>query len=209
MNRQSRYVLWGGFGLLLLVAVVVGFAVAGMSDDEAADGVAAVETAPAEALGTALPLFDGTAAGVGAVAPDIEARTNTGHEPVLFDMDDGTVRLVEFFAHWCPHCQNEVPRQTDWLAENQLPDGVEIVTISTAVDAGAPNYPPSSWFRREGWPLPVYVDSPDGAIARGYGLGGFPYYVLVDGSGTVVERGAGELTEEQFAALIARAGNVR
>jgi thiol-disulfide isomerase/thioredoxin len=206
MNRQSRYVLWGGFALLLLVAVIVGFAVAGTSDEDVAE---AVETATAESFGTPLPVFDGTDSGVGAVAPDIEAWTNTGEERVFFDMDDGTVRLVEFFAHWCPHCQNEVPRQTAWLAENRLPDGVEIVTISTGVDSGAPNYPPSAWLRREEWPLPVYVDSADGAIARGYGLGGFPYYVLVDGSGTVIERGAGELTEAQFAALIARAGGVR
>ena len=204
MNREPRFLLWGGVGLLIIAALVIGFAIAG-SDDE----TAGFETAFAETLGPPLSLHDGTALGTGETAPDISAQTNVSDARVRFDMDDGTVRVVEFFAHWCPHCQNEVPRQVEWLATNQLPAGVEIITVSTAVDSGAPNYPPAAWLRREKWPLPVYSDSADGAVARGYGLAGFPYYVLVDGSGTVVERGSGELTEAEFAALISRAADAR
>jgi thiol-disulfide isomerase/thioredoxin len=204
MNRELRLVLWGGLGLLAVAAVVIGFAIAG--DEE---GSAEFETAFAETLGDPLPSHDGSGSAIGETAPGFSVQTNLSDERLHFDVGDGTVRLVEFFAHWCPHCQAELPRQVDWLANNQLPSGVEIVTVSTAVDPGAPNYPPSSWFAREGWPLPVYVDSADGALARGYGLSGFPFYVLVDGSGKVVERGSGELTEEQFTALIARAADAR
>ena len=47
---------------------------------------------------------------IGYLAPSFKAQLNTGSEPVTIDPADGTVRLIGFFAHWCPHCQREVPR---------------------------------------------------------------------------------------------------
>ena len=38
-----------------------------------------------------------------------------------------------------------------------------------------------------------------------YGLSGFPFFVAVDSSGKVVERASGELTTQQFDALLAAA----
>ena len=122
--------------------------------------------------------------------------------------DDGTIRLIGFFAHWCPHCQREVPRVAQWLNENGLPNGVEVVAISTSVREGTPNYPPSEWFEAENWPTQVLVDSPEKTIAEAYGLTGFPFWVLVDGEGVVVHRSSGELTEEQFSYLVYLAGSL-
>ncbi len=204
MTGESRFVMLGGIALLVFAAVVIGVAIAGGGDG---DGIEAdpFEIGFAEAVGSPLPPFDRTLTGVGSVAPDIRTHTTLSDEQVFFEMADGTVRLVEFFVHSCPHCQREVTAQSEWLAANEVPDGVEILTISTGVNSGAPNYPPSVWFKREEWPLPVYVDSQFGAIATGYGMTSFPYYVLVDGDGIVVERSSGEMTAEEFSALIGRA----
>ena len=73
---------------------------------------------------------------------------------------------------------------------------------------GTPNYPPSEWFEAEQWPTQVLVDSSEKTIAEAFGLTGFPFWVLVDGEGTVVHRSSGELTEEQFAYLVYLAGTL-
>lgn len=156
------------------------------------------ETGSVEILGDPIPVN----ADIGAAAPAFKAQPNNSRQPIMVDPADGTVRLIGFFAHWCPHCQREVPRVAKWLAENGMPEEIEIIAISTAVREGAPNYPPSEWLIDENWPTQVLVDNEEGELATAYGLGGFPYWVLVDATGTAVHRSSGELTEEQFGYLI-------
>jgi len=156
------------------------------------------ETGPVEILGEPIPAN----AEIGAAAPAFKAQPNNSEEPIMVDPADGTVRLIGFFAHWCPHCQREVPRVAQWLAENGVPEEIEIIAISTAVREGAPNYPPSEWFIDENWPTQILVDSEESELATAYGLGGFPYWILVDATGTVMHRSSGELTEEQFGYLV-------
>jgi len=139
---------------------------------------------------------------IGYSAPSFKAQLNDGSELETIDPSDGTVRLIGFFAHWCPHCQREVPRVSKWLEENGVPTEIEILAISTAVREGTPNYPPSEWFIKERWPTNIFVDNEDNDLATAYGLAGFPYWVLVDATGTVVHRSSGELTEEQFGYLV-------
>tara|TARA_Y100000768_G_scaffold352108_1_gene303456 strand:+ start:362 stop:1129 length:768 start_codon:yes stop_codon:yes gene_type:complete len=139
---------------------------------------------------------------IGYLAPSFKAQLNEGSELVTVDPADGTVRLIGFFAHWCPHCQREVPRVSKWLEENGVPTEIEILAVSTAVREGTPNYPPSEWFIEARWPTDVFVDNQDNDLAAAYGLAGFPYWVLVDATGRVVHRSSGELTEEQFGYLV-------
>ena len=162
------------------------------------------ETGTVEIIGEALPPDES----VGHVAPGFKAQPNTSAEMIEIQPDDGIVRLIGFFAHWCPHCQREVPRVAQWLNENDLPNGVEVVAISTSVREGTPNYPPSEWFEAEKWPTQVLVDNTEKSIAEAYGLTGFPFWVLVDGDGTVVHRSSGELSEEQFGYLVYLAGTL-
>ena len=102
--------------------------------------------------------------------------------------------MIVFLAHWCPHCQAEVPRVTEWLGERTLPASVDLISVSTSVSPEQPNFPPSSWLSREGWPLPVIAD--DGTAAQAYGLASFPYWVFVDAEGLVLQRIGGELTTD-------------
>jgi thiol-disulfide isomerase/thioredoxin len=185
-------------GALLLVAVVVTIVLTSGGNDSPVAG--ATETAPAEAVGTPLPRFATITDAAGLAAPTIAASTIDGTRVQV--LDDGTARLYGFFAHWCPHCQREVPRTVAWLAEHDLPEGVEFVAISTGVDPSLDNYPPSAWFAREGWPLPVLVDSETGNLAKAFGLSGFPFWVAVDAEGKVVARQSGELDTAQFEALL-------
>ena len=139
---------------------------------------------------------------IGYLAPSFKAQLNSGSELVTIDPADGRVRLIGFFAHWCPHCQREVPRVSKWLEENGVPTEIEILAVSTAVREGTPNYPPSEWFTKERWPTDILVDNQDNDLAAAYGLAGFPYWVLIDATGRIVHRSSGELSEEQFGYLI-------
>ena len=160
------------------------------------------ESAPAvEVSGDALPQFESTEGdeAVGLAFPTL-AGTGLDGEPMTIG-GSGRPTLVMYVAHWCPHCQREVPVVQDWVDAGNLPEGVDLVTVSTSIDPSRPNYPPSAWLADEGWTAPTLVD-PDGSAAVAGGLTGYPYFVVVDADGNVVARTTGELTVDQLDQLV-------
>jgi len=131
---------------------------------------------------------------VGVVAPDL-IGTDFDGTPVAITAD-GTPRVVMFVAHWCGHCQAEIPAVKALIDEGAVPDGLEIVVVSTAVQDGEPNFPPQDWLEREEWPGPVMRDSPEFDALFAFGAGGFPFTVYLDGEHRVVARSAGQLPED-------------
>jgi len=148
-----------------------------------------------------LPIYastDGDPA-VGLPAPKIMGTDYDGNE-VVFE-PDGTPTAVVFLAHWCPHCQVEVPKVQAWLDAGGGVAGVQILSVTTSINSARDNYPPSEWLEREGWTSPVIRDDTDNTIHTAFGAGGFPYWVFLNGDGTVAARTTGELeiaTLEQF-----------
>lgn len=102
-------------------------------------------------------------------------------------------RIVVFLAHWCPHCQAEVPVIVELAADGRL-EGVQVDTIVTSTSEDLPNYPPSKWLKREDWPFkPVLVDDARSRGLIAFGGTNFPYFVFVASDGAVVGRWSGEL----------------
>ncbi|CAN5319516.1 hypothetical protein BH24ACT7_BH24ACT7_01910 [soil metagenome] len=129
---------------------------------------------------------------VGAPVPAVEGEDFDGNT-VSIDPTDGSPKAILFLAHWCPHCQAEVPRVQAWLDAGGGVEGVEIVSVLTSMNSSQPNYPPSEWMEREGWTSPMIRDGDGNEVLAAYGAGGFPYYVFADGDGNVVRRSSGEL----------------
>lgn len=191
----------------VVVAIVVAFVVAivaggGSSDDDVAPVTTpssavtaggAAESQPVVVDGTPLaPLVDPAAdPAVGAIPPAMSGASFDGSSIAVTPGQDGDVLLV-FLAHWCPHCNAEIPVLLDWQAEGLIPDGLSVVGISTAASADRPNYPPSAWISDKGWTWPVMADSPDQAAAAAYGVSGYPFMVIVGADGTVKGRTSGE-----------------
>lgn len=186
-----------------------------VSEDTVSEDTASGDTADASAealpdnpvIGVSLSQFTDEANddAVGQPAPDLDGVSLKG-DRIEIDQADGRGKIFGFFAHWCPHCQAEVPLLVDYLETNRLPENVDFHAISTAVDESRDNYPPIDWFDTENWPFPVLDDSQMSAIAAGFGLSAFPFFVVVDGDGAVVQRIAGGLPDEAaIAALIALA----
>ena len=193
--------LFAGVIGIVIFAIVLGFFLSGDSEDYSED----IEVASVTLSGWPLPVFQGSPdQAIGARAPAISTKT-TLDETVKLNPADGIARVIGFFAHWCPHCQREIPRITAWLDEKNLPNRVEVIIISSAVDSTAPNYPPSAWLRREGWQGPILVDNAATDIATGYGLSGFPYWVVLGGEGKVITRTHGALSDAEFSSLVDQA----
>lgn len=199
-------VLWIAIAAVVVVAAVIGIAVAATGGGDGGDDVA-TETGGVETIGDALPLLTdpGNDPAVGMEAPFVSAATFDG-ERVTIDGENGA-RVYGFFAHWCPVCQRELPTVVDHIETTGLPDDVEFWAVSTGVDSSQGNYPPSEWFEREGYDLPVLLDSADSRLASAYGLGSYPYFVVVNDANEVVFRISGELTSAQFGELFGIAQN--
>lgn len=184
---------------LALVAGAFAVAFVLISDES---GPELTETAPVDIAGEALgPIPDDPAQDPARGQPAPQATgINFQDEPVDLLADDGGT-IVVFLAHWCPHCQREVPRIVDHLGQD-LPDDVRLVGVVTATDRSQGNYPPSDWLEREDWPFDVVVDSEDGQLAQAYGLQSYPTFVVVGDDGAVRTRGSGELSTEALDALV-------
>lgn len=161
------------------------------SPGASASAGAVVPEGPPTITGTALPTFTGTLPdpAKGLAAPVVAGHDYSG-APVSI-APSGRVTMVVFAAHWCPHCQREIPVIQTWVNGGGLPADVDIVTVSTGIEPTAPNYPPEAWFEREGWTAPIIVD-PTGSVAQAYGLGSYPFFVILDGNGDVFARFVGE-----------------
>ncbi len=141
------------------------------------------------AVGTAMPV---------AVGAGFDGRPITVGGPT-----DGPT-MYAFLAHWCPHCNDEIPELIDLRNRDGIPEGMNVVGISTGVDNTAPNYPPSDWLVNKDWPSqwPVLADSVESTAFVVNGGGGFPYLMIADADGNVLARASGTKSAEDLAAWI-------
>jgi hypothetical protein len=89
-----------------------------------------------------------------------------------------------------------------WLDSTGGVPGVEMVSVTTSASSGQPNWPPSEWLEREGWTTPNIRDDSDSTAFISYGGRSFPYWVFIDGNGTVVHRQAGRVEIAQLQAIM-------
>ncbi|MCU0269866.1 MAG: TlpA family protein disulfide reductase [Acidimicrobiales bacterium] len=220
-SQGSNRVWWilGAVLIVVAVAFVAAIAAGGGGNSDAEGGVASpsggtvvpngdASFGNVEARGTALAQFagGGTDAAVGTPVPSLNGTT---FDQSRVDIPaSGKPKIVMFVAHWCPHCQAEVPRIQEWLDANGMPGDVDLYTVSSGTSESQPNYPPGDWLRGEGWSVPTMLDDKEGRAALAYGLSSYPYFVVVDADGNVVTRTSGELSTEAWEALLesARSG---
>ena len=208
-SAGPRRWLWPAVGgAVLLVAAVLAIVLSQGSDPGGSSArpsaTPAGSVAPGSGptvTGAALPVLADPASdpAVGLGIPEVEGAAFDG-TPVSIEKD-GRPKILLFLAHWCSHCQAEVPVVQDWLDAGGGPDDVDLISIATAIDPTLPNHPPDAWLQREGWTVPVLVD-PTGSVADAYGLSAFPFWVLVDADGRVAGRLTGELPIPDLERLI-------
>jgi cytochrome c biogenesis protein CcmG, thiol:disulfide interchange protein DsbE len=185
----SGWVIAGIAAVVVVIFAVI--AIVSTGDDSSSEpGVS--ETAPVEVTGAPLATYvaDSADSAIGVVAPTVSGQQFDG-TPI--EVKPGRPTLVIFLAHWCPHCQREVPVLTQWEAAGGVPEGVDVIGVATGTDPALPNYPPSQWLADEKFPFPVMADSSSSDAAGAFGLSAYPYFVLLDAEGKVVQRASGEI----------------
>jgi thiol-disulfide isomerase/thioredoxin len=193
---QVALVVGGAVAVVLVILVLVIVLGGGSGDADVPDGVE--QTRPVEVSGGVvlppLPEVPGEVdEAIGRVPPSLIGQTFEG-TPI--SVEPGQPTLLVFLAHWCGFCQQEVPMLVQWHADGAVPEGLRVVGVPTGTDSGASNYPPSTWFEREGWPFEVLVDDEDYQAAEAFGLTGYPYLVMVDDEGEVLWRSSGATPRE-------------
>jgi thiol-disulfide isomerase/thioredoxin len=196
---RNRSILWWSLGGIVGLALIILLALS-IVNEEAPDPGVAFGTPVVE--GDPLPVYaSGTEdAAIGTTAPSAQGA-DWNDTPVTIE-PDGTPKIVVFLAHWCPHCQAEVPVIQQWIDDGNLPDDVEMISISTLANEVRDNFPPNEWLEQEGWTPPVMLDDEVGSLALAYGLGSTPQFMVLDGENTNLIRVSGELTTEQLNLLV-------
>jgi thiol-disulfide isomerase/thioredoxin len=168
------------------------------------EGEASAEYGDPVITGDSLPFLPEGGSGdpaLGMIAPEVTGTDFAENEISITHGD--TAKIVLFLAHWCPHCQREVPIVQDWLDSAPLPDSVELISVSTSISSTRENFPPSAWLDREGWSSPVIRDDESGSVADAYGLTAFPYWVFLDEDGTVLARLSGGIATSDLDVAVA------
>jgi thiol-disulfide isomerase/thioredoxin len=200
----------GKFIVGAIIAVIIGgaaiVAISSSGSDSNTSSGNISEFSEITVTGEELPAFDSvssaTDAAIGMTAPVVSGKGFTGTE--ITTDGAGTPTLLVFLAHWCPHCQREVPLLVEWEKDGKTPTGIDVIAVATGTDPANPNFPPSEWLAREEFPAlwPVIADSADKKAADAFGLSGYPYFVLIDAQGKVFKRLSGEIPMDQLTEII-------
>ena len=203
-QKSSRAGLIVGTLIAVVIAgaAIVAISAGGGGDGEKSAGLS--QYSDVTVTGAALPAYDAAVSpdpAVGMVPPTVLGKGFTGS---LVSTEPTSPMLIVFLAHWCPHCQREVPLLVEWEKLGGAAKSIDVVAVATATDPANPNYPPSAWLARENFPAlwPVMADSLEKTAGDAYGVTGYPYFVLVGKDGKVAKRMSGELPMSELTAAI-------
>jgi thiol-disulfide isomerase/thioredoxin len=186
--------------VLLVVVVIAVLAVALSSgDDQPTEG----EYGTVEVEGDALAPLTGSGAdpAAGQDAPSLSSVAADGTTVTIDPSQEGRPVVLFFLAHWCPHCQAELPLLVDLQAQGAFEE-VRAVAVLTGTTSSRPNFPPSAWLDDEGWAGERFFDDEDSSAANAFGLTSFPFAVFIDRDGAVAGRVSGEIPPEQIAGIL-------
>lgn len=128
-------------------------------------------------------------------------------ETVRIDAAEAGPTMVVFLAHWCSHCNAEIPVLNSLRDDDRIPDDVNVIGVSTALNPGQPNFPPDQWLDDKDWTWPAMADGVDMETeifiaADAFGVTGFPFTTLIDANGNVAARWSGGRPASEIASLV-------
>lgn len=131
---------------------------------------------------------------VGSPAPPWSESTSTG-KTLSLDSLRGKAIYLNFFATWCPPCNEEAP-DINALQRQYAGRGLQVVGVDELENAKKA----AQFVRKFGLVYPAVVD--DGTLQGEYNVNGLPVHVFIDRSGVVRKIVVGEMSKTGIAAAI-------
>lgn len=132
---------------------------------------------------------------VGDAAPDFTLNRSLDGKPAKLSDMKGKVRLVDFWATWCPPCREEIPGFIA-LQKKYQAKGLEVIGVS--VDQGGPEKV-NDFVKKQGINYLSLMSSSEAEAAYG-GIRSIPTTFLIDRKGKVVKKYLGATPMETFEA---------
>jgi len=201
-NNRSTYIIVGA-SLAVIAIIAVLFVVSSNGTPEVNDVDAARQFQEVKINGTALPDAPGSAevadTAVGLAAPAVSGKYFDGTPTEL--LVAGKPTMIVFAAHWCPHCNAEIPIISGMINDGAA-EGIDTVAVATSSDQNKPYFPPETWLKgKMGWKWKTIADDKSNSLAAAYGVTGFPTMVFIGADGLVKARTSGEQPKEKLQEL--------
>jgi thiol-disulfide isomerase/thioredoxin len=174
--------------LLVLVIAVAGAVWTGLEDKESP------VTSAAGCKGPVGPE-------IGQCAPNFVLATLDGKKVELYKTD-GKPTVVNFWATWCPPCQDEMPHFQK--AFDRYKDKVRFIMVNETSQERNPA-DVTSFLKKHGFTFPVAFDPVKNERTVGlddYRIPGIPVTLAVGPDGKIIDKTVGEMTEGQIDRMI-------
>ncbi|MFK8053057.1 MAG: TlpA family protein disulfide reductase, partial [Woeseiaceae bacterium] len=104
-----------------------------------------------------------------------------GGDPVLLSDNDGKVRVITFWASWCPPCRRELPVLAQ-IQENVGTDELQIYAVN--FKESRRTYGELSGKLRKISEM-IFVHDKTGSVGESYALQGLPFMIILGRDGKV------------------------
>ena len=131
---------------------------------------------------------------VGQPAPNWTQPTASG-EKLSLDSLHGKPVYLNFFATWCPPCNEEAP-DVNALQKQFAHQGLRVVGVDELEDAKKAK----QFVEKFGLVYPAVVD--DGTLQTQYNINGLPVHVFINRQGVIKKNKVGEMSKAEIAASI-------
>lgn len=126
---------------------------------------------------------------IGREAPSVGATTLPGKTQLTDEMlRQPGVKLVNFWASWCPPCRAEHPTLTELSARIPV----------YGVDLKDPEANAQAFLSEHGDPFHALATDPRGRVAIDWGVTAPPETFILDGNGRILYRHAGPLVRDDY-----------
>ncbi len=126
-------------------------------------------------------------------APNFQLVTLEGEKTVSLEGLAGKTVILDFWATWCPPCEQQVPELNAVYAEYR--EAEQVVLFGVSVDHGEVEAV-REWVAEQGVDYPILLGGDD--LARELGTVGYPTLYVIGPDGSLRERHVGVIAAEEL-----------